>query len=57
MLTVYRAIGQTYWQVLAGRALSGIGSAGKIALASIVVAGEFPVHLICQLQMSVSNHC
>lgn len=31
--------GKTYQQVLLGRAISGIGSAGKIALTSVVVAG------------------
>ncbi|KAK8212925.1 hypothetical protein M8818_003090 [Zalaria obscura] len=32
-------IGQAYWQVLAGRAISGIGGAGMTALVSIIIAG------------------
>lgn len=39
-LTKDRGVGQTYWQIILGRAISGIGSAGKIALTSIVVAGK-----------------
>ncbi|KAH8660573.1 major facilitator superfamily domain-containing protein [Xylariales sp. PMI_506] len=47
------AIGQTYWQVLVGRALSGIGSAGKIALASIVVADLIPLPKVAQYRAYV----
>lgn len=37
------SIGSEYWHILLGRALSGIGSSGKIALASIIVAGTNPL--------------
>lgn len=36
----YSGIGQSYWQVLAGRAISGIGGAGMTALVSIIIAGK-----------------
>lgn len=45
-LTIARGVGQTYWQIILGRAISGIGSAGKIALTSIVVAGERRSYII-----------
>lgn len=36
-------IGQAYWQVLTGRAISGIGGAGMTALVSIIIADLVPV--------------
>ncbi|KAH6684913.1 major facilitator superfamily domain-containing protein [Plectosphaerella plurivora] len=36
-------IGQSYWHLLLGRALGGVGSAGKIALTSIIVADVIPL--------------
>lgn len=39
ILTSPSGISKTYWQVLAGRAISGIGAAGMIALTSIVITG------------------
>lgn len=41
ILTRASGIGQTYWQVLAGRAISGIGGAGMTALVSIIITGGF----------------
>ena len=37
----YSSVGKVYWQVLAGRAISGIGGAGMTALVSIIKAGIF----------------
>ncbi|CAG9945294.1 unnamed protein product [Clonostachys rosea f. rosea IK726] len=34
------ALGRSYWHVILGRAISGVGSAGKIVLTSIIVAGK-----------------
>jgi hypothetical protein len=41
-----RGVGKEYWHVILGRAISGIGSAGKIALTSIVVAGKSSISSI-----------
>ncbi|EXJ70854.1 uncharacterized protein A1O5_05845 [Cladophialophora psammophila CBS 110553] len=38
-------IGQEYWHVVAGRAISGIGGAGMTALVSIIIAGAAAVLL------------
>ncbi|KAJ4245523.1 hypothetical protein NW762_014032 [Fusarium torreyae] len=48
------ASGQSYWQVLAGRALSGIGSAGKIALTSIIVADLIPLHQVAHYRAYIN---
>ena len=37
------AVSSAYWQVLAGRAISGIGGAGMTALVSIIIADMVPV--------------
>lgn len=37
------AVAQTYWQVLLGRAISGIGGAGMTALVSIIIVDMVPV--------------
>ncbi|RSL94893.1 hypothetical protein CEP52_012364 [Fusarium oligoseptatum] len=42
------AVGQSYWHLLLGRAISGIGSAGKIALTSIIVADVIPLPKVAQ---------
>uniref|UniRef100_A0A8H7NPR9 Major facilitator superfamily (MFS) profile domain-containing protein n=1 Tax=Bionectria ochroleuca TaxID=29856 RepID=A0A8H7NPR9_BIOOC len=34
------ALGRSYWHVILGRAISGVGSAGKIVLTSIIVASK-----------------
>lgn len=39
----FSGCGKTYQQVLLGRAVSGVGSAGKIALTSVVVAGTLAI--------------
>lgn len=38
----YRGIGQTMWQVLVGRVVSGFGQAGMMVLAAVVITGNFP---------------
>jgi hypothetical protein len=35
----FSGIGKTYWQILVGRAISGIGASGMVALTSIVITG------------------
>ncbi|KAH6986479.1 major facilitator superfamily domain-containing protein [Ilyonectria sp. MPI-CAGE-AT-0026] len=47
-------VGQTYWQIILGRAISGIGSAGKIALTSIVVADLVPLRHVAQYRAYVN---
>ncbi|KAL2678794.1 hypothetical protein Neosp_009545 [[Neocosmospora] mangrovei] len=42
------AVGQSYWHLLLGRAVSGVGSAGKIALTSIIVADVIPLPKVAQ---------
>lgn len=37
----FRGIGQTMWQVLAGRVVSGFGQAGMMVLAAVVITGNF----------------
>ena len=37
------AVSTAYWQILAGRAISGIGGAGMTALVSIIIADMVPV--------------
>ncbi|KAL6415686.1 putative major facilitator superfamily transporter [Ilyonectria robusta] len=53
-LTKDRGVGQTYWQIILGRAISGIGSAGKIALTSIVVADLVPLRHVAQYRAYVN---
>ncbi|KAF4961861.1 hypothetical protein FSARC_10019 [Fusarium sarcochroum] len=48
------AAGQSYWHILAGRALSGIGSAGKIALTSIIVADLIPLHQVAHYRAYIN---
>lgn len=34
-------IGTTYWHVLAGRAISGVGGAGMVGLVAVIIAGRW----------------
>lgn len=36
-------IGVEYWQVLAGRAISGIGGAGMVGLVAVIIAGQLTI--------------
>lgn len=56
MLTGQSGIGQAYWQVLAGRAISGIGGAGMTALVSIIIAGEYRYTTISARIADVIRH-
>lgn len=38
--------GQQYWQVIAGRAISGIGGAGMTALVSVIISDMVPVRSV-----------
>ncbi|KIW98607.1 uncharacterized protein Z519_00268 [Cladophialophora bantiana CBS 173.52] len=53
---LHRQIGisRTYWQVLAGRAISGIGASGMVALTSIVVADLLPLSYVAQYRAYVN---
>ncbi|ETS86976.1 hypothetical protein PFICI_00804 [Pestalotiopsis fici W106-1] len=48
------ALGQRFWHVILGRAISGIGSAGKIALTSIVVADLVPLRDVARYRAYVN---
>lgn len=39
-VSFFSGIGQTYWQVIAGRAISGVGGAGMNGLVSVIIAGK-----------------
>ncbi|KIX07140.1 uncharacterized protein Z518_05117 [Rhinocladiella mackenziei CBS 650.93] len=47
-------ISRAYWQVLAGRAISGIGGAGMAALVSIIIADVVPVREIASWRSYVN---
>ncbi|OQV04216.1 hypothetical protein CLAIMM_09132 [Cladophialophora immunda] len=47
-------ISRTYWQVLAGRAISGIGASGMVALTSIVVADLLPLRYVAQYRAYIN---
>ncbi|KIW94909.1 uncharacterized protein Z519_04888 [Cladophialophora bantiana CBS 173.52] len=47
-------IGQEYWHVVAGRAISGIGGAGMTALVSIIIADVVPVREVASWRSYVN---
>ncbi|KAJ9605518.1 hypothetical protein H2200_010175 [Cladophialophora chaetospira] len=47
-------IGQEYWQVIVGRAISGVGGAGMTALVSIIIADVVPVRKVASWRSYVN---
>ncbi|KIW63362.1 hypothetical protein PV04_10212 [Phialophora macrospora] len=47
-------IGQRYWHVVAGRAISGVGGAGMTALVSIIIADVVPVREVASWRSYVN---
>ncbi|KAI0177071.1 major facilitator superfamily domain-containing protein [Pestalotiopsis sp. NC0098] len=47
-------VGRTFWHIILGRAISGIGSAGKIALTSIMIADLVPLRNIARYRAYVN---
>ncbi|EXJ54204.1 hypothetical protein A1O7_09541 [Cladophialophora yegresii CBS 114405] len=47
-------VGQQYWQVIAGRAISGVGGAGMTALVSIIIADVVPVREVASWRSYVN---
>ncbi|VUC24016.1 unnamed protein product [Clonostachys rosea] len=47
-------IGQTYWQVIAGRAISGIGGAGMSGLVSVIIADMLPIREVAKWRSYVN---
>ncbi|OCT54260.1 Vacuolar membrane amino acid uptake transporter fnx2 [Cladophialophora carrionii] len=47
-------VGQQYWQVIAGRAISGVGGAGMTALVSIIIADVVPVRQVASWRSYVN---
>jgi MFS family permease len=47
-------LGTQYWHVILGRAVSGVGSAGKIALTSVVVADIVPLRKVASYRAYVN---
>ncbi|KAK7211954.1 hypothetical protein V2G26_019132 [Clonostachys chloroleuca] len=48
------ALGRSYWHVILGRAISGVGSAGKIVLTSIIVADLVPLRQVAHYRAYVN---
>ncbi|CAH0042854.1 unnamed protein product [Clonostachys rhizophaga] len=48
------ALGRHYWHVILGRAISGVGSAGKIVLTSIIVADLVPLRQVAHYRAYVN---
>ncbi|CAG9956610.1 unnamed protein product [Clonostachys rosea f. rosea IK726] len=47
-------IGQTYWQVIAGRAISGVGGAGMNGLVSVIIADMLPIREVAKWRSYVN---
>lgn len=48
-------MGRSYWQVLAGRAISGIGGAGMVGLVAVVIAGKDSMVPVIPPSMAITS--
>ena len=49
-IILYSGAGQSMWQVIVGRVISGSGGAGLTSLAAVIIAGKFALTFeVCML--------
>lgn len=44
-MPIYSGLGREMWQVILGRAISGIGGAGTMTVAAVIITGMFEMHM------------
>lgn len=46
LIVSFSGVGRELWQIILGRAITGLGGAGMVTMAAVIITGQFFHHIL-----------